>query len=108
MKAVKTISGKFTKFVVGDFIHAVIKKRNGKTQDFFLDSYDIQYFPAANRGKEMTFTYQVVDAYIQANDGRMIIERITSAKVGRITFEKWWKDLRKKFSEKQMEKNIKR
>ncbi len=104
IKAIKTITGKFTQFVVGDYIHAIIKKQNGKTRIFFLDSYDIQYFLVLNRGKTMTFTYQIVDSYIQENSGRMIIERMTSARIGQLTFEKWWKDLRKKFSEKQIEK----
>ena len=107
VKAVKTITGKFTQFVVGDFIHAIVKKRNGKFQDFSLDSYEIQYFLAAKRGKEMTFTYQVVDSYIRENGNRLMIERMTSAKIGRLTFEKWWKDLRKNFSEKQIEKKYK-
>lgn len=100
IKSVKTVRGVFIRFVVGDFIHPVIKKSNGKLQNFYLDSYELQYFLVLNRGKTMSFTYEVIDA--PKDDGRIIIERMKSAKIGNLTFEKWWKDLRKKYTEEKI------
>lgn len=104
IKATKTIKGKFIKFVVGDYIHLEIKTANGKIRYFSLDSYDLQYFLVVNRGKPMTFTYDVVESLRVENGKRIVIERIKSAKIGNLTFEKWWKNLSKKFSEQQIKK----
>lgn len=104
IKSIKTVRGKFIRFVVGDYIHPEIKKSNGKIESYWLHGFGLEYFLALNQGKTMTFTYEVVDAYIPENGGPMIIERIKSAKIGNLTFEKWWKDLRKKYTTKQIEK----
>ncbi len=102
IKAVKTVSGKFVRFFVGDFIHIEIKKSNGKFENFFLDGYYLDYFLVANRGKTMTFTYNVVDALRYRK--RIVITTMKSAKIGNLTFEKWRKDLRKKYTKEQIEK----
>lgn len=102
IKSTKTVSGKFIKFIVGDYIHPLIRKSNGRIQKFFLDSYDLQYFLVVNRGKTMTFIYNVVD--VPQYDKRIIITRMKSAKIGNLKFEKWWKDLRKKYTEQQIKK----
>ncbi len=102
IKSVKTVRGKFIRFLVGDYIHPEIKRSNGELQYFFLDSYDLQYFLVVNRGRKMTFIYEVIE--IREDRGRRVIERMKSAKIGNLTFEKWWKDLQKKFTEKQIKK----
>lgn len=104
IKAVKTITGKFIGFEVGDYYHADIKRSNGKTESYWLGGRGLEYFLAANRNKTMTFTYEVVDTYIHENGGRMVIERLKSARIGNLTFEKWWKDLRKKYTVEQIRK----
>jgi hypothetical protein len=102
IKSVKTVRGKFIRFLVGDFIHPETRKSNGKRQNFYLDSYDLQYFLVVNRGKTMTFTYDVVD--VPKDSERIIITRLKSAKIGNLTFEKWWRDLRKRYTEEQIKK----
>lgn len=105
VKAVKTIKGKFVRFEWGDYLHADIKNSNGKTKSFWMGGVRcLECFMAVNQGKTMIFTYEVVDTYIEQSGGRMIIERIRSARIGNLTFEKWWKDLRKKYSVEQIEK----
>jgi hypothetical protein len=105
IKSVKTVTGKFIRFVVGDYVHPEIRKSNGKIESYWLGGgIGLDYFLAVNRGKTMIFTYEVVDTYIEQNGGPMIIERIKSAKIGSLTFEKWWKALKKKYSVNQIEK----
>jgi len=102
IKFVKTVSGIFIRFVVGDYIHPVIRKSNGKLQDFFLDGYDLEYFLVGNKGKMMTFIYEVVD--VPQYGKRIVITRMKSARIGNLTLEKWSKDLRKKYTEEQIKK----
>lgn len=104
VKSVKTVTGRFVRFVVGDYIHAQIIKSNGKTEYYFLDSYKVQYFLVVNRGKTMTFIYDVVATYPDANGKRPIIERMKSARIGQLTFEKWLKDLEKRYSYEDIKK----
>lgn len=105
IKSIKTVTGKFVRFEWGDYLHADIKKSNGKTKSFWMGGIRcLQCFMAVNQGKTLTFTYEVVDTYIPEGSGRMVTERIKSARIGNLTFEKWWNDLRKKYSVKQIEK----
>lgn len=104
VKAVKTVTGKFVSFEQGDYFHADIKNSKGKTLSFWLGGERcLECFIALNQGKTMTFTYEIVDTYIPESGGRMVIERIKTAKAGSLTFEKWWKDLRKQYSAEQIE-----
>lgn len=103
IKAVKTVVGKFIEFEFGDYMHADIKKSNGKTASFWMGgAWGLEYFLALNRGKTMTLTYEVVDTYIRESGGRMTIERLKNAKIGTLTFDKWMKDLKRKYTLKQI------
>ena len=104
IKAVKTVTGKFVRFEQGDYIHADIKKSNGKTESYWMGGDGLEYFMALNYGKTMVFTYEVVDSYIPESGGRMVIERLKSAKMGSQSSDKWWKDLRKKYTFEQIDK----
>ncbi len=50
----------------------------------------------------MTFIYEVVE--VSQYGKRIVITRMKSAKTGNLTLEKWWKDLRKKYTEEQIKK----
>ena len=102
IKSVKTVRGIFIRFIVGDYIHPEIRKSNGKFQIFLLDGYDLDYFLVVNRGKTMTFIYEVIEASQYGK--RIVITRMKSARIGNLTLEKWSKDLRKKYTEEQIKK----
>lgn len=104
VKAVKIISGKFVNFEMGDYVHANIKKTDGKIKSFWLGSYRLEYFLAEHKEKPMSFTYEIVDTYIPEAYENMLIERLKSAKVGKLTFESWIKQLEKKYTSEQIEK----
>lgn len=104
VKAVKTISGKFVNFEMGDYVHVNIKKTDSKIKSFTIGDYGLDYFLAENRGKPMNFTYEIVDAYVVEAGGNMILERLKSARVGKLTFESWIKQLMKKYTFAQIDK----
>jgi hypothetical protein len=104
VKAVKTISGKFINFEMGDYVHANIKKTGGKIKSFTIGNYGLDYFLVEYKSKPMSFTYEIVDAYIPEAGGNMTIERLKSAKFGTLTFESWIKQLEKKYTYEQIEK----
>lgn len=101
---IKTVSGKFINFVMGDYIHANIKRTNGKIKSFWLGGWRLEYFLAEYKGKQMIFTYEIVDTFIPEAGENNTIERLKSAKVGTLTFENWIKQLEKKYTSAQIEK----
>lgn len=104
VKAVKTIGGKFVNFEMGDYVHANIKKTDGKIKSFTIGNYGLDYFLAEYKDKPMSFTYEIVDAYVPEAGGNMTFERLKSAKVGALPFESWIKQLKKKYTFEQIEK----
>lgn len=104
IKAVKTISGKFINFEMGDYVHASIKKTDGKIKSFTIGGYGLDYFLAEFKGKPMSFTYEIVNAYVVEAGGNMTFERLKSAKFGTLTLERWIKQLEKKYTAEHIEK----
>jgi hypothetical protein len=105
IKAVKTINGKFINFVMGDYVYVKIKKNDGKVKSFTIGDYGLDYFLAEYKGKPMSFTYEIVDTYVTEAGGNVIVERLASAKFGTLTYERWIKQLMKKYTYEQIEKN---
>jgi len=96
IKATKTVAGSFKGFEVGDYMHAVITKTNGKEVSFFLGHNEsIQYFLVTHKGQQLTITYQIVDSYIEEAGGVQRIERISSVRAGTLTDAAWWRQQRK-------------
>jgi len=104
VKAVKAINGKFVNFEMGDYVYVNIKKTNGKMKSFTIGNYGLDYFLAEFRGKPMSFTYEIVNAYVVEAGGNMTFEKLKSAKFGTLTLERWIKQLEKKYTYEQIEK----
>jgi hypothetical protein len=85
IRATKTIQGSLVGFEFGDYLHATIKKTNGEEQSFFLNKPGLDYFLALHKDEPLELTYQIVDTYIPEAGGMQKIERLTSAKSGKIT-----------------------
>jgi hypothetical protein len=95
VKATKTITGTFKGFEVGDYIHAVITKANGKEASFYLPQTEsVQYFLVSHKGETLTLTYQIVSSYIEEAGGMQTIERLSAVKSGTLTNAAWWKKQR--------------
>lgn len=95
IKATKTITGTFKGFEMGDYIHAVITKDNGKEVSFFLPQNEsVQYFLAAHKGDSLTLTYHVMSSYIEEAGGMQTIDRLATVKSGTETDASWWKKQR--------------
>jgi hypothetical protein len=96
IKATKTVTGTFKGFEVGDYMHAVIVRSNGKEDSFFLGHAEsLQYFLVSHKRQQLTITYQVVDSYIEEAGGVQRIERISAVRAGTLTDVAWWKNERK-------------
>jgi len=96
IKATKTVIGSFKGFEVGDYMHAVITKTNGKEVSFFLGHNEsIQYFLVTHKGQQLTITYQIVDSFIEEAGGVQRIERISAVRAGTLTDAAWWRQQRK-------------
>jgi len=87
----KTVQGRTIGFQMGDYQHVDIRRTNGRRKSFFVFKGGIDYFLAVHKNSLVTYTYDVADVNIPENGGRTRVERITSAKIGNLTFEKWWK-----------------
>lgn len=98
VKSTHTIKGRVIGFEVGDYVHAIIKDAKGKERSFFIRATGLDYYLALNAKKNGTFTYQVVDCYIEEAGARMTIERISIAKIGKVSSTSWWKSASKKAS----------
>lgn len=96
VKATRTLRGSFVGFEMGDYLHAEIRKPNRKRVSFFMGQPEsLRYFLAANKGKPLLLTYQVVDSYIPEAGGVETIERLVSAKAGTESDAGWWKRVRR-------------
>ena len=96
VKATRTLRGSFVGFEMGDYMHAEIRKSNRKRVSFFMGQPEsLRYFLAANKGKSLLLTYQVVDSYIPEAGGVETIERLVAARSGTESDADWWKRLRK-------------
>ncbi len=98
IKATKTVRGTFLGFEVGDYVHAVIKDTKGQERSFYIGGPGLDFYLAKNVKKSGTFTFQVVNCFIEEAGGRMDIERMKSARIGSQSSEAWWKSIRKKMS----------
>ena len=103
IKATKTVTGSFKGFEVGDYMHAVIIKSNGKETSYFLGQNEsLQYFLVTHKGQPLTITYQVVDSYIEEAGGVQKIDRISAVRAGTLTDAAWWRQERKGKSIKKL------
>jgi len=98
VKATKTVRGTFLGFEQGDYVHAVIKDAKGQRQSFFIGAPGVDFYLAVNKGKRGSFTYQVVNCYIEEAGGRMDIDRLESARIGKQSSVSWWTNLKKRMS----------
>lgn len=91
VKSTHSFKGSLVGFETGDYVHAIIKDAKGHERTFFIGGAGLDYYMAVNAKKPGTFTYQVVDSYIEEAGGRMVIERLTKAKIGKVDSKAWWK-----------------
>lgn len=103
VKATKTMKATFVGFETGDYIHAILKNAKGEEVTMFLGSPGVDFFLALHVNRPLTITYQEVSSYIEEAGGRMDIERISSARFGKLDYKDWYKTQRKKYTFKQME-----
>lgn len=87
----RMVRGTFVGFEVGDYVHAIVKGKDGNERSFFIGSPGLDYYLATKLDQEGSFTYQVVDSYIPEAGGRMRTERMIEAKVGKTGSKRWWK-----------------
>lgn len=98
VKSTHTVRGKLVRFEMGDYVHVVIKDTKGKERSFFLGGVGLDFYLAANAGKSGSFTYQKVNAYVEEAGGRMDLERLESARIGKQGSVSWWKSLIKRMN----------
>ncbi len=104
IKSTRWLRGKPVSFEVGDYVHAIVKDSKGQERSFFIGAPGVEYFLALHKGKSLVITYQVVDSYIQEAGGRQEIDRIKSAKYGKLDSAAWWKAQLKKHTWEELEK----
>jgi len=90
IRETKSLTGEFIGFEAGDYLHAVIRQPDGKTESFFLDR-GMEIFLVDHKNQPLELAYQVVDADIPEAGGVMTIERLSSIRAGDQTFADWWK-----------------
>ena len=98
IKATKTVRGTFLGFEVGDYVHAVIKDSKGQRRSFYIGGAGVDLYLSNHVKKSGTFTYQLVNCFMEEAGGRVDIERLQSAKIGAQSSVTWWKSIRKRMS----------
>lgn len=98
IKETRTMRGTFLGFETGDYVHAVIRDSKGMRRSFFIGEPGLDFFLASNRNKNGSFTYQIVNCYIEEAGGREDIERLTKVTFGKLSSTTWWRSLKKKMS----------
>ncbi len=104
IKATKWLRATPIGFETGDYLHAVVKDSKRQERSFFIGAPGVEYFLALHKGKSLVITYQIVSSYIPEAGGRQEIERIKSAKYGKLDSAAWWKAQLKKHSWEELEK----
>lgn len=104
VKATKTMTAKLVGFEVGDYVHAILKDSKGKEHSMYICTPGVDYFMAQNKGKTMVITYQLVKSYIEESGGMLDIERVSDARLGKLTAKAWMQSQRKKMSFEQISK----
>src|SRR5579871_894090 len=102
VRTVKTVNGTCIGFETGDYLHALIRTRDGASLSLFVAKPGMEFFLAAHKGQPLTITYQVVETYIPEAGGAAVIERIAAAKTGKTTYDAWWKQTGKTASMEQL------
>jgi hypothetical protein len=90
VRETKSLQGTFVGFEAGDYLHAVIREPDGKTESFFLER-GMEIFLVDHKDQPLELAYQVVDTDIPEAGGIMTIERLSSIRAGDATFADWWK-----------------
>ncbi len=105
VKRTVKITGKVVGFEMGDYTYVQIRNTKGDEASYFVGGKPgLDWFLAAHANKTATFTVQFVSSVIPEAGGRIDIERVSDAKVGKVTFASWMKAERKKMTMEQMEK----
>ena len=99
----KTIQGRTIGFQTGDYQHVDIRRTNGRRKSFFVWKAGLDYFLAVHKNSLVTYSYEVADVNLP-EAGPIRLERIVSARVGNMTFEKWWKKERAAGSVEELDK----
>jgi hypothetical protein len=101
--SVKTVQGRTVGFEMGDYQHVTIKTRNGPKKSFFIMKPGLDYFLALNKNSQLTLTYEIADVDLPETGGKTRIDRLTSAKAGKVSFESWWKKVSRGNSLEQLD-----
>lgn len=98
VKSTHTLKAKLIGFEVGDYVHAIFKDSKGEERTMYIGSAGVDYFMALHANKPLVITYQVVSTYIPEAGGREVVDRVKSAKFGKLDSRTWWKAELKKSS----------
>ena len=101
--SIKTIQGRTVGFEMGDYQHVSIKPNSGRLKSFFIFKPGLDYFLALNKDKPLTLTYEVAEMNLPESGGKTRIERLTSARVGKLTYQNWWKQVSRGNTLEQLE-----
>jgi hypothetical protein len=102
VQAVRTLVGTCVGFEIDDYPYALIRKQDGTSLTLSFNKPGMEFFLAAHKGRPLTITYQVVETYIPESAGRGVMERITTAKAGDVTYESWWRQTSKSMTNAQL------
>lgn len=96
VRSTHTLKAKLVGFEVGDYVHAIFEDSKKRERSMFIGSPGVDFFMAIHANKPLVITYQVVDSYIPEAGGRERIDRVKSAKFGKLDSTTWWKSELKK------------
>lgn len=86
----RTVTGQVIGFEQGDYTYANLRDGHGKISSLGVTGPEVLYFLATHRKGRVTVTVQKVDTYLPEAAARQTVERIASARWGRLTAARWW------------------
>jgi hypothetical protein len=104
----KQVVGRFSQFIWGDYLYAIIKTEGEEEISFFIED-DENCFLTKNSQAKLTIEYEIVERYIDRAGGYYPINLIKNIRTEGIDLETWRKSVtatelkacRKKYSESQ-------
>lgn len=90
----ETLTGTLRNWEFGDYLWARVALAGSPERvGLWIGEDPIGPFLEAHRGRPLTLTVRMASVYIPEAGGRDIIRRITAARLGRLTAQRWWQGL---------------
>ncbi|HEY3779780.1 MAG TPA: hypothetical protein VGL56_01760 [Fimbriimonadaceae bacterium] len=103
VKSTHWVLGKVVGFEVGDFEHVIIETKGKHKDSYFVGTLLLDDYMAFYANRIGRFKVRSVDTYIEQAGGRQLVDQVSDAIVGRVSFNLWSKSLEVHHTKEQID-----